>query len=96
MILWVIENYNDKESIILSVGEKDEVSIGYVAKLIAQAFYYEDNMEFEMTSADGQYKKTADNSKLMELYGDYKFISIEDGIHDAVGWFKENYEICRK
>lgn len=96
LILWVAEHYNDKESIILSVGGKDEISIGYVATLIAQAFDYEENMEFEVVSADGQYKKTADNSKLMELYGDYKFISIEVGIKQVVEWFKENYDVCRK
>jgi GDP-L-fucose synthase len=96
LMLWTAENYNNRESIILSVGEKDEVSIGYVAKLIAQAFDYEENMEFEIVSSDGQYKKTADNSKLMELYGDYKFISIEDGIKGVVEWLKENYDECRK
>ncbi len=96
LILWVAESYNDKESIILSVGEKDEVSIGYVAELVARAFDYEENMEFEIISADGQYKKTADNSKLMELYGDYKFIKIEDGIREVVEWFRKNYDVCRK
>lgn len=95
LIMWVVEEYNEKNSIILSVGEKDEVSIGDVAKEIADAFEYK-NMKFDTSYSDGQYKKTADNSKLMRLHGDYKFVSIRDGIKKSVDWFVENYEICRK
>ena len=36
-----LENYKEKESIILSVSEKDEVSIEYVAKQIAKSYNYE-------------------------------------------------------
>ena len=28
--MWILEKYEDKDSIILSVGEKDEVSIEYM------------------------------------------------------------------
>lgn len=96
LILWTLEKYNDKESIILSVSEKDEVSIGNVAEMIAKEFDYYDNMKYDTNYSDGQYKKTADNSKLMKLYGDYKFITIKEGIQRSVQWFKENYNECRK
>ncbi len=45
--------------------ESDEKSINYVATCIAREFNYENNMEFDTDKPDGQYKKTADNSKLM-------------------------------
>ena len=96
LIMWVLEKYEDKESIILSVGEKDEVSISDVARNIAKAYNYEHMIEFDSSFSDGQFKKTADNNKLMNLYGDYKFISIENGIKRSVKWFIENYEKCRK
>ena len=86
----------DKNSIILSVGEKDEVSIEYVARQIAKAFDYEHMIEFDSTYSDGQFKKTADNSKLLKLYGEYKFIDFEDGIKKSVEWFIENFDSCRK
>ena len=40
LIMWVLDKYDDRENIILSVSEKDEVSIEYVARLIAKNFEY--------------------------------------------------------
>ena len=96
LIYWIVENYNDKEPIILSVGKEDEVSIEYISRLIAREFKYESELEFDTTYSDGQYKKTADNSKLLKLYGDFKFTPIEDGIKNSVNWFIQNYNACRK
>ena len=96
LILWVLENYEDKDSIILSVGEKEEVSIENIARSIAKAYDYEHMIEFDSSFADGQFKKTADNSKLIKLIGDFKFIDINEGIKRSVEWFKTNYGNCRK
>lgn len=96
LFMWVLESYNDNTSIILSVGEKDEVSIGYIGQLIAQSFDYDLNIQFDETKADGQFKKTADNSKLIGLYGNFEFTTISDGIKKSVEWFCNNYEKCRK
>jgi GDP-L-fucose synthase len=96
LIMWTLENYNDTESLILSVNEKDEVSIKDIAYEIAKNFDYEDNLVFDSNFADGQFKKTADNSKLMNLIGNYEFTGIKDGIKKSVEWFVNNYDICRK
>lgn len=95
LIMFVLEKYNEKDSIILSVSEKEEVSIKEVATLIAKAFNYEDKIVFDTTKSDGQYKKTADNSKLMSLL-DYSFKSIDEGINASVDWFNKNYSTLRK
>ena len=96
LIMWILLNYDKVEPIILSVGEKEEVSIGQVAKLIAKKFNYLDSMIFDESKPDGQYKKTASNAKLMSLIGDYEFIDIEKGINDTIKWFEANYDKCRK
>jgi GDP-L-fucose synthase len=96
LILWTLENYHDKESIILSVPESDEKSINYVATRIAKEFNYENNMEFDTDKPDGQFKKTADNSKLMNLIESFIFTPIEEGISKTVYWFVNNYNVCRK
>ena len=96
LIMWILENYNEKEPIILSVGEKDEISIEYIARQIAKNYNYEHMIKFDTSFSDGQFKKTADNSKLIELYGDYEFTTIEEGIENNIKWFINNYEICRK
>ena len=56
LILWMIENYKDTESIILSV--KDEISIKEVGEIIAKKFEYQDRIIFNTNYSDGQYKKT--------------------------------------
>ena len=58
LIMWTLES-NKEPTIILSVSEKDEVSIEYVTRLIAREFDYEHRLEFDTNFSDGQYKKTA-------------------------------------
>ncbi len=99
LILWYLFEINEKETIILSVDEKDEISIQDVAKLISDKFKCQ--IEFDTSKSDGQYKKTADNSKFKKLYNqstdsEYNFTSIEDGIEKSIEWFINNYNICRK
>ena len=96
LILWTLENYNELEPIILSVSKSDEKSINYIASCIAKEFNYENNMEFDTDKSDGQFKKTADNSKLMNLIKSFHFTPIEEGITKTVDWFINNYNICRK
>ena len=40
LIMWALENYKEKESIILSVGKEDEISI----KIIAEEFTYDERL----------------------------------------------------
>ena len=97
LMIWCLFNYNGKTPIILSVSPEQEVSIEYVSRLIAKKFNYEHKLIFDTTKSDGQYKKTADNSKLMNLLqNDFNFTSIEDGLNNTIDWFIENYYTCRK
>ena len=96
LLLWSLLEYNEKSSIILSVKEEDEVSIEDIARMIAKEFDYEDNIKFDTSFSDGQFKKTADNNKLMKLYPDFEFTNINIGIKQSVRWFINNYSSCRK
>lgn len=96
LMMWCVENYDDVYPIILSPNESDEVSIGEVARQIATCFDYEDHISFDTSRSDGQYKKTASNQKLIDLYGKYKFTSLSEGIFKSVKWFQKNYDILRK
>lgn len=95
LFMRVLEQYYDKDSIILSVSEKDEVSIKDMALLIAKKFNY-NNITFDTSKPDGQYKKTADNAKLISLIGDFNFTTIDNGISKSIDWFIQNYDACRK
>lgn len=98
LILKILFEYHEKDSIILSPNEKDEVSIEQIAKLIAEKFDYLEQLEFDISKSDGQYKKTVDNSKLMNFCNDFKFTELEDGLNNTIEWFINNYDnnIIRK
>ena len=86
----------DGKPIILSVSEKDEVSISTVATLIAGYMNY-DNIQFQTEFSDGQYKKTVDNNYLQSLLpSTFRFTTIEDGIKQSVDWFITHFESARK
>lgn len=94
----ILLHYNNAEPIILSVGEEDECSIGEVAEIIAKNNNIE--IEYDIKGADGQYKKTADNKKLVDLLKkleiDFQFTQIEKGLIKSIEWFNNNYKNARK
>lgn len=92
LIIWCLENYKDKESIILA--DNKEYSIKYIGEIIAENFNIKD-IKFDNNFSDGQYKKTADNSKLIKLYN-FNFTDINIGLKNSCEWFNENYEYSRK
>ncbi|KEG11662.1 GDP-L-fucose synthetase [Trypanosoma grayi] len=96
LMIWVLREYTEVEPIILSVGESDEVSIADVVKMIAESMDFKGEIIFDTTKADGQFKKTADNSKLQKYLPNYKFTPMQEGINRSVKWFIENYSAARK
>ena len=96
LTVWVMRNYHSPDPIILSVGEEDEVSIGDVARFVAEAMDFKGNIVFDTTKSDGQYKKTACNKKLKDLYPEFQFTPIQEGLREACKWFEENFDKARK
>ena len=64
--------------------------------MIADKFDYSENMIFDLSLPDGQFKKTANNSKLLNLIGNFEFIKMKQGIDKTIEWFIENYTYARK
>lgn len=95
LIMFVLINYDKKTPIILSVDEKDEISIKEVGTLIAKEFEYEHKVKFDNSYSDGQYKKTASNNLLKSYLPKFNFTQIENGIKETVNWFKINYDTVR-
>ena len=96
LTVWTLRSYGDVEPIILSVGEEAEVSIKDVAYMVAEAMQFKGKVVLDTTKADGQYKKTASNAKLMRLHPGFAFTPMQEGIQKAVSWFVDNYEAARK
>ena len=96
LMIWTLREYHEPEPIILSVGEEDEVSIGDVARMIAKAIDFQGELIFDVEKPDGQFKKTANNKKLMSRRPDFKFTPMSEGIQKSVDWFVANFDSCRK
>jgi GDP-L-fucose synthase len=78
------------------VDEKDEVSIGDVAHLLAKCVGYQGRLEFDTTQADGQFKKTASNAKLRSLLPEFQFTPLEQAIKETAQWYSQNWMSARR
>ena len=108
LLIWTLEHYDAKldssennndgdGTIILSVDPDDEISISQVVQHIADAMEFENDIVYDMSKPDGQFRKTADNSKFKRLYGSsFAFTPIRRGIRETVQWFVQNYHAARK
>jgi GDP-L-fucose synthase len=53
-------------------------------------------MIFDKEKPDGQFKKTANNYKLLLFLPNFQFNPIKKGITKTIEWFVKNYNLCRK
>ena len=96
LILWSLFEYKERENIILSVSENEEISIEQVAKIIAKKMDYSRHLIFDISKSDGQYKKSVSNQKLLSLYPKFEFTTIENGLNQTIDWFLDTYPNIRK
>ena len=114
LLIWTLEHYDATSddlsagggagagagagTLILSVDPADEISIRQVVQHITDAIGFDNDIVYDTTQADGQFKKTADNSKFKRLYGSsqFTFTPIRHGLRETVQWFVQNYNAARK
>lgn len=96
LMLWTLREYKETDPIILSVDERDEVSIADVAAAIVRAMGFEGEVVFDTSRADGQFKKTASNAKLRRYLPDFQFTPFDAALKETVEWFVANYDKARK
>lgn len=93
LIMNIMNSENSDDNIILSVPEKDEISIKDIGILIAKCFDYENRIVFDSSYSDGQYKKTVSVQKLLNRFPNFEFTPIEEGIKKTVEWFANKFII---
>jgi GDP-L-fucose synthase len=68
-----------------------------VVRHIADAMGLDNDIVYDLSQPDGQFKKTADNAKFKRLYGnEFAFTPVRQGIRETVRWFVQNYDLARK
>jgi GDP-L-fucose synthase len=71
-------------------------SIKELVDILVAEFKFKGKVIFDESKPDGQFKKPSDNSKIKELYPEFEYTPLEEGIKETVNWFIENYETARK
>jgi GDP-L-fucose synthase len=94
LALWMLENYDDENPLILSHG--NEISISKLVELIAHKMDFKGKIIFDQTKPEGQLKKPSNNSELSKRNENFKFTEIEEGIDATCNWFLNNYPLVRK
>ncbi|KAF8560720.1 hypothetical protein P879_02418 [Paragonimus westermani] len=95
LLVHVLRDYKEISPIILSVPEEAEISIRQAAEVIAKCMGC-DKLTFDTTKADGQFRKTANSSKLRAFLPDFTFTPFEQAIQYTCDWFCENYMTARR
>ncbi|KAF5395659.1 GDP-L-fucose synthase [Paragonimus heterotremus] len=76
LFVHVLRDYKEISPIILSVPEEAEISIRQAAEVIAKCMGC-DKLTFDTTKADGQFRKTANSSKLRAFLPEFTFTPFE-------------------
>ena len=72
----------------INVGSGQEVSIGALAKLVAEAVGYQGQLKFDSTKPDGTPRKLMDSSRL-EGMGWKAKVGLKDGLADAFANYRD-------
>lgn len=92
--LLALDRYDEDTPIIFSSAE--EVSIRDVVEVIVDVMKFPNQVIWNTSKPDGQFRKPSDNSKLKRLFPDFKFTPLREGIARTVAWFEANYPNIRQ
>lgn len=90
----LLENYEETKPIIIS--NSVEVSIEELVITICDIMNFKNNVIFDKTKPDGQFKKPSDTSYLKSIIGDFPFTKLRDGLEETIEFFIKNYKNIRK
>jgi len=85
--LFLMENYDEEQ--IINVGVGEDISIGDLARLVAEVVGFDGEIVFDTSKPDGTPRKLLDVSRLLDMGWRPKF-DLRSGIEDAYRWFVEN------
>ena len=96
ILLTLIFDWNprslDDDTFFIVADSGTDVSIESIARVVAKQFRLNnDNIHFDTTFADGQFRKLASNAKLLSIFTNITFTGIEEGLSKTIEWFKQNY-----
>ena len=86
LITQVFLRYEDP-NIPLNIGFQQEISVRFLAELIASEVGYQGEIVWDKTKPDGAYRKLLDNSRMLALLPSFAPTSLQDGLKATVDWY---------
>tara|TARA_B110000967_G_C18878457_1_gene559677 strand:+ start:663 stop:1604 length:942 start_codon:yes stop_codon:yes gene_type:complete len=94
ILRFLFEYKGDHKSIICC---NDEISIIELTKLLFSIFEFNKNdLIHDLSYPEGCLRKSVDNSLFSNIYPDFKYTSLKNGLKFTINWFINNYENSRK
>ena len=88
-IVLATEKYNKPDPVNIGTGQ--EISIKYLANLIANIIKFEGEIEWDISKPNGQPRRCLDTSKALEAFGYKSKIPFDKGLTETIDWYvKEN------
>ena len=82
------EKYNGAEPVNLGAGF--EISIKDLAEMIGRLTGFAGEFVWDTSKPNGQPRRGLDVERAKEYFGFEAQMSFEEGLHQAIGWFKHN------
>ena len=94
IIIKILNEYKDTKPIICC---NDEISIKDLTYLVGKLSDFDLNkITSDSSKSDGCLRKSVDGTYFKEVFPDFKYMSLEEGIKQTIEWFNKNYNNCRK
>jgi len=85
-VVAALERYASSEPVNLGSGE--EIRIGDLARLIAEATGFKGEIRFDPSQPDGQPRRKLDTSRALEEFGWKSTTTFHDGLRATVDWYR--------
>ena len=93
IILWLSENYDGEDPV--NIGNTGQISIGDLAKMIADISEFDGQIQFDTSRPEGQYQKPSSNDKLRSLGWNGEYTPLRKGLSETIHHFQKVYPRVR-
>ena len=87
------ENYEDVSPV--NIGKTGEISILSVVEKICNILEFEGKVTWDIEKPEGQYRKPSDNNLFLNIYPNFKYTDINEGLQKTCNWFLNHYPNIR-
>jgi GDP-L-fucose synthase len=79
------------------ICNNDEISIKNLTELVATLCDYDVNrITNDLSKSDGCLKKTVESLYFKDIFPDFEYESLHNGLNKTIKWFTDNYDTCKK